>query len=189
MPWSSDWHLPATGIFTWENALTNISSIWDIFQMISCLILFSPHSQHCTVEKQRHLTTTIRMGMSDIENQYFPLPFCVFFPSTTSLSLSLHLIKEKKPHFMGLLFTFLLYIFSNKVQTEERFIVFLDYCSYRLQSLLQGTFLLLTNYREQIVIALLPLNWASNKYDNLGVGGRNTFIEKFMAAVTSLIVK
>lgn len=59
MPWTSDWHIPYRGIFTWENCSTNISSIWDIFQLSCLAILFPPHSLRCTVEKQRHLTSTL----------------------------------------------------------------------------------------------------------------------------------
>lgn len=52
MPWTSDWHTPTRGIFTWENCSTNILSIWDIFQLSCLAILFPPHSLRCTVEKQ-----------------------------------------------------------------------------------------------------------------------------------------
>lgn len=69
MPCSSDWHIPTRGIFTWENCLTNISSIWDIFQLSCLAILFPPHSLHCTVEKQRHLTSALDWELQMLKNR------------------------------------------------------------------------------------------------------------------------
>lgn len=85
MPSSNAWHTPAIDIFTWENALTNISSIWDIFQLSSCSILFPPHSQHCRIEKAEifnfgNQTGKVRLWKSTLSplntpHLHFSLPF------------------------------------------------------------------------------------------------------------------
>lgn len=178
MPQSSGWHIPVTGIFTWENALTNILSIWDIFQPSSCSILFPPHSQHCTVEKKRHLTSVTIPRMPDFESwgHFFLCPFCLILHWTMEINFTM----------FSFLSLYTSVLENSKVSKDWSY--FLTTRSYRFHSLITRHFSCywqITQSKE--VIALLPLNQAPNKYDNLGVGGRNMFIRKYMAVTSSKV--